>query len=83
MFNNLSETNWMTRQQKWQIERRQRGLCTKCGMPAAIHSRGKRAGQTSVFCIEHLAEQRERNRAKARLERWDETSNPTSSKAMI
>jgi hypothetical protein len=57
----------MTRQRKWQIEQHKNGLCTKCGKPAVIFTRGKRSGQTSVFCAEHLADLRERNRAKTAL----------------
>jgi hypothetical protein len=45
-------------------------VCVKCGEPAQIHSRGKRAGTYSVYCSSHLLEQRNRNRARSELNRW-------------
>jgi hypothetical protein len=48
----------MSLQGKWQMEKKKDGLCIKCGKPAAIHSRGMREGQNSVYCPKHLMEQR-------------------------
>jgi RNA polymerase-binding transcription factor DksA len=79
----LSKANGMSRQRKWQIEQKRNGRCTKCGKPAAIHLRGKRAGQTSVYCVEHLAKQWERNRAKTGLESWNKMSNRPFSKIAV
>ena len=65
IFNTVRRVSQISRQRRWQLEKHKNGLCIKCSKPAVIFCSGKRAGQTSVFCIEHLAEQRERNRARA------------------
>ena len=62
----------MTRQRQWQIKQKQLGLCAKCNQPAAIHAKGKRSGTNYVFCLMHLDELRERNRARTHFERWDQ-----------
>jgi hypothetical protein len=59
----------MTRQRKWQIKRKQAGLCIKCSKPAVVFLQGKRAGRTSVFCQHHLTLLREKNRANAALKK--------------
>lgn len=45
-------------------------VCVKCGKPAQIHSQGKRAGTYSIYCSNHLLEQRKKNRARSELNRW-------------
>lgn len=51
-------------------ERTKSGHCLKCGKPAQVHSRGKRAGTYSVYCTSHLLEQRIKNRTRSELNRW-------------
>jgi hypothetical protein len=63
----------MTRQRQWQIKQKQLGLCAKCNRPAALHTKGKRMGTNYVFCLMHLDELRERNRARTHFERWNQS----------
>jgi hypothetical protein len=73
----------MTRQRKWQIEREKFGLCVKCGKSAQIHSHGKRAGAYSVYCLDHLLQQRERNRVRAELNRWNQVGGDPAAWAAV
>jgi hypothetical protein len=69
----IPEINPMTRQRRWQIRQGLLGLCAKCNKPAAVHARGKRTGTNYVYCEKHLAELREKNRARSQLKRWNQT----------
>jgi len=59
------------------------GLCVKCGQPAQIHSRGKRAGSYSIYCLGHLLEQREKNRARSELNRWIQSGGDPAAWAAV
>lgn len=56
-----SRSNWTETQQ----ERKSKGLCVKCGQPAAL----KRNAKTSQFCLKHLTQHRERQRARLGFKR--------------
>jgi hypothetical protein len=47
--------------------------CAKCKQPTAAFSGGKRKGKHSIYCLNHLLQQRERNRLAANFKRWVET----------
>jgi hypothetical protein len=58
-------------------------LCVKCGEPAQVHSRGKRAGSYSIYCLSHLLEQRKKNRARSELNRWIQTGGDPAAWAAV
>lgn len=59
------------------------GLCVRCGEPAQVHARGKRAGSYSIYCLRHLLEQREKNRARGGLNRWIQSGGDPAAWAAV
>lgn len=54
----------LTRQYRWMIARRKKGLCVICGEPAAKLKFLMGTRRTSCMCEKHLAERRKRSRVK-------------------
>jgi hypothetical protein len=61
------------KEDKMTIRKKQTIQCIKCKSPATVFQRGKRKGENSIYCLNHLLQQRERNRLGANFKRWIET----------
>jgi hypothetical protein len=58
---------------KMTIRKTQPNQCIKCKGPTAVFQRGKRKGKNSIYCLNHLLQQRETNRLGSNFKRWIET----------
>ena len=61
------------RKDKMTIQKKQINQCIKCKSPATVIKRGERKGEISIYCLNHLLQQRKRNRLGASFKRWVET----------